>query len=255
MSKKRDPFDSAKRRLKRAQQHTMRLKKRMKTFVTKYPPVAHAETEADGSVLHAVKFVRQIPGSWEESAAEALESLRSALDQTGYAAAQLGGVPDPKHAYFPLADTAPDLDNVVKGRCKDLPAEIATLFRGFDAHERGNYALWTLHKLCNANKHRLLVPVGFHTDGAIFNVAIVVKPPVYILAPAWDREKNQVPFARVGPGGEFKYDANISFSVHFDPIYGPHGAPAGTMLEVICNFVADVIQRTEAECRRIGLLN
>jgi hypothetical protein len=139
MGKKTDPFESPKRRLARGKQHIRRLDKRIQTFLKKQPHKRVAEPDPDGSVVHAIKFTRNFPDSWVDAAVEALEAVRSALDQAGYAAAILGGAVDPKNAYFPIADTDADLDNVTKGRCRDLPREVSALFRGFDAQEKGNY--------------------------------------------------------------------------------------------------------------------
>jgi hypothetical protein len=128
MSNKSDPFESPKRRLKRGKEHARRLEKRICSFLQKKPYERVEDVDSEGVTTHALKFTRDFPSSWADAAVEALEAFRSALDQTGYAAALLSGAANPKNAYFPIADTVVDLDGVVKGRCKDLPPEIATLF-------------------------------------------------------------------------------------------------------------------------------
>lgn len=252
MSRKPDPFTSPRRRLARGQEHVRRLEKRIQTFLKKEPHKSIAETDADGTTVHALKFTRDFPESWADGAVEALEAFRSALDQTGYAAAVLGGVTEPKNAYFPMADTATDLDGVTRGRCRDLPDEIKALFRSFDAHEGGNYALWALNKLCNANKHRLLVPVGI--AGAGFTIKQAVLSGGSMGMPLWDREKNQIEFARIGPGGQFQYDGQISFFIAFDDFNGVKGGPAVGILNAMAGEVRRVLRATEAECHRIGIL-
>ena len=139
MSRKPDPFESPKRRLKRGKEHARRLEKRIQSFLKKEPHQRVEDTDAEGVTTHAIKFTRDFPHSWGDAAVESIEALRSALDQIGYAAAILGGASEPKQAYFPIANTASDLDTVVKGRCKDIPTEIKTLFKGFNAHAGGNY--------------------------------------------------------------------------------------------------------------------
>ena len=253
MSRKSDPFESPKRRLKRGKKHASRLEKRIHSFLKKKPYKNVQDVDTEGVTTHALKFTSDFPESCADAAVEAIEALRSSLDQTGYAAALLGGATDPKNAYFPIADTASDLDGVVKGRCKDLPPEIATLFRSFDAHEGGNYALWALNKLCNANKHRLLMPIG--TLAAQMRLGAGRIRGGEILVPRWNREKNQIEFARVRPGGEFKYDAEISFFVGFDEFNGVKPAPAVGMLNAIASEVQRVLVATEAECRRLNLIS
>jgi hypothetical protein len=252
MPRKSDPFESPERRLKRGKEHTRRLKKRIDSFFKKKPYKRVADMDAEGVTTHAFKSTRNFPNGWADATVEALEALRSTLDQIGYAVAVLAGAIEPKNAYFPIADTASGLDSVVKGRCKDLPAEIATLFRSFDAHEGGNYTLWALNKLCNANKHRLLIPIG--TLVPEMNVARAVIQDTDILAPCWNSSKNQIEFARVHPGGEFKYDVQISFFIGFDEFNSVKPAPAVGMLNAIAGEVQRVLVATEAECRRLNLL-
>lgn len=253
MSRKSDPFESPKRRLKRGKEHARRLEKRIQSFLQKKPYQRIEDMDSEGVTTHAFKFTRDFPESWADAAVESIEALRSALDQTGYAAAVLGGIANPKNAYFPIADSVGDLDSVVKGRCRDLPTEIKTLFRGFDAYEGGNYALWALNKLCGANKHRLLMPFG--TLVPQMSIAKAVLRNADLLVPRWDSEKNQIEIAKVRPGGEFKYDVKISFFIGFDEFNGVKPAPAVGMLNAVAGEVQRVLVATEAECRRLNLIS
>jgi len=193
MAKKDDLLASPKRRLARAKEKIRRLEKRIATFAKNKPGILSVDTDAHGITTHAFKFRRQIPDSWADAAVEAIEALRSALDQTGYAIAVRAGVAAPRNAYFPFGDTPAELDANAKGRCKDLPSEIRALFRAFDSYEGGNYALWALNKLCNANKHRLLIPVAL-TAGAAGISRLTIRVPktgrVTVPVPTFDREKN-----------------------------------------------------------------
>lgn len=250
---KTDPFSSPKRRLARAQQHISTLKKRIETFFKKNPPVRAAELDPDGWTVHCLKFARNMPESWSDAAGDALDALRSALDQCAYSAAVLGGATTPQNAYFPFADTAVNIENTIARRCKDLRPEVITLFRGFKPYKGGNDALWSLNKLCNANKHRLLIPVGITASGMTINHA-TASGSGSILDPKWNGEKNRIEFARFGPGSDFKYDVNLAFDIVFDQINGVESLPAGPALVVIARNVKDVLTQTEALCRTIGLL-
>jgi hypothetical protein len=238
-------------------QHIRRLEKRIHTFFKKKPGGPFAETDANGITTHGFKFTRKIPDSWADVAVEAIEALRSALDQCGYAVAVRAGVAAPKNAYFPFADTPAELDANVKGRCKDLPPEISSLFRSFDSQERGNYPLWALNKLCNANKHRLLMPVGISSGNAGVNrmkMAGSSSGGVRVFTPTFDREKKQIVLAKIDAGSHFEYDVNLSFFVAFDDFNGVKGGPAFGILDAIAGEVDRVLRATEAECRRIGLI-
>jgi len=252
MSRRRDPFESPKRRFTRAKEDIRRLEKRIYTFMHKTPPSRWEEVDSEGFTVHSLKFPRPIPESWSDSAGDAIEHLRSVLDQCGYAAAVLGGKKEPKSAYFPFADTASDLINVIKGRCKDLPIEISDLFANFSPYETGNYPLWALNKLCGANKHRLLVPVAPTVSAIRFFQAGFMRGPAELLL-RWNDEKHQFEFARVGAGGEFKYDMGVTIHIIFDEINGVKGGPAVGILDAIASEVQRVLVTTEAECRRLKL--
>jgi hypothetical protein len=251
MSKKPDPIDSPKRRLARAKQHIRRLEKRIQTFFKGKPGGPITEVDPDGSTIHAFNLLAKSPivGLMPPSK----RSRPFVLPSTNASAAVLGGVAEPKNAYFPFADTAIDLDAITKGRCKDLRPEISTLFRSFDSHQGGNCALWALNKLCNANKHRLLIPVGITSGGMGIN-HMVASVGVSIPAPVYDRAKHQIVTARVSPDATLQYDMQLSFIVAFDDFNGVEGDPAVGILDAIASEVNRVLRAAEAECKRIGLI-
>ncbi len=154
-----------------------------------------------------------MPSKMTGVAVEAIENLRSALDQIGYITAILSGVINPKNAYFPIADSVEQLgtDVIGRGRCKDLPPDILSLFRSFNPHKGGNEPLWALNRLCNYSKHRIL-------NAALGCDHFITKSSGYItggaiLVPSWDHEKNEMIFGRIKPGGDFKYDLEFSFYI------------------------------------------
>jgi hypothetical protein len=71
---------------------------------------------------------------------------------------------------------------------KDLPAEIADLFRSVERYKRSNdQLLWAINKLCNAKKHSQLVPTIVTGAVATFR--------------AWVPEAGHRGRASPGPGG------------------------------------------------------
>jgi hypothetical protein len=120
MAKPPGLLESPRRRLGSAKRKIRRLEKRIATFFKNKPGGPITETDAKGVTTHAFKFNRKIPDSWADAAVEAIEALRSALDQCGYAVAVRSGIAEPKNAYFPFGDTPAELDANAKGRCKDL---------------------------------------------------------------------------------------------------------------------------------------
>jgi hypothetical protein len=113
-----DPFRSPKQRLSRAQEKIAELKAAIEAFVKSEPYARVVDIEpSSGAELHKVKMTAPLPDLITNLTMEIVEALRSVLDQAGFACAVIAGKPNPKSAYFPIADTGPDLANVIKGRC------------------------------------------------------------------------------------------------------------------------------------------
>jgi hypothetical protein len=249
-----DPFDSPKQRLSRANDHIRRLHKRIDTFIKKAPCHRVVELDADGiTKIHKFKFTKRIPASCTHSAAEALEALRSALDQIGYAAAIASGKDAPKKTQFPIGDDVDGLANVINRKvANDLPAEILALFVSFKPYKGGNNAVWALNKLRNAT-HTSLIPVAIASGGMFVSNAALSQAE--ILNPIiWDSEKNEIVFARVHPGGELNYNVHFAFKVAFGEIdlVGHHQVVA--VLRIMSSEVKSILVATEAECRRLGFI-
>jgi len=208
----RDPFDSPKRRLLRAKQHIRDLDLRISKFFKKQPHKGVVERDASGlNEIHKVRLTKSIPSQFADRAAEVVEALRSALDQTGYAVAVLAGAIEPKSAYFPIAEKAADLENVIKGRCKDLPPDIISLFRSFNPHKGGNDTIWALNRACTVAKHRTLIRVGMSVL-KIETRGISFLEGGSLPIPKWDSEKNEVIFGIVGPEESFNTIWSSPFS-------------------------------------------
>jgi hypothetical protein len=248
---KPNPFDSPKRRLARGKDHARKLEKRVATFLKNIPYEKVIEKDADGFELHKLRMTKPVPSICTHYAAEALEPLRSALDQTGYTAAILAGVIKPKSAKFPFGDTAADVENDIRRGCKDLPPDIIAIFRSFQPYKGGNDALWTLNKLRNAT-HTALIPIGagsggvtiHHLSGSGFGIHV----------PRWDSEKNEMIVARVFPDGHIDYNLDITLFIAFGEVdFVPEPIPIA-FLKPIASEVERVLRATEAECRRLGFI-
>jgi hypothetical protein len=254
MAASHDLFQSPKARLKRANEHIVRLHKSIEGFFKRAPYRRAIELDTDGVTrLHKFKFTKTLPESCAHSAAEALEALRSALDQTGYAAAVTSGKVTPKRTQFPIGDDPDGLENLIKRNvCKDLPDEILTLFRSFKPYKGGNDAIWALNKLSNT-KHTSLVPVAVASDTMLIHQASM-GGHVAILAPVFDREKNEIVFARAGPGSKFDYKMEFSFLVALGDIDFVARYQAIAVLRTMAGEVKRILFATEAECRKLGFI-
>jgi hypothetical protein len=254
MASFRGPFYSPRGRLKRANEHISRLHKRVERFFKQAPYHEVVELDADGvTQIHKFKFTKRLPESCTHSAAEALEALRSTLDQIGYAAAVASGKVTPKKTQFPIGDDLPGLENLINRKVsKDLPDEILALFRSFNPYKGGNDTIWALNKLANA-KHTSLIPVAMASDATHVR-HMEIGGNVSIPVPVFDSEKNEIVFARVGTGSHFKYDLGFMFLVVLGDIDFIARHQAVAVLRAMSAEIKRVLMATEAECHRLGFI-
>jgi len=256
-----DPFSSPKRRLGRANHHIRTLERRFNAFFKKDPYIRAVEPHTDGvSEAHKIKLRRQLPTDLTDITYEALEALRSALDQTAYSIAVLCKHPKPTNVHFPVTDDPAEFDNTVRGRCKGLSPEIVAVFRSFKAYPGGNDPLVALNRTRRQGFHRLIMPVGSAVAKATGMSGHLIggpdpRYPTYMPSLEWDSSKDEMVFGIVGPGGEFQYTLNFTFFVAFGEVEGLAGEPVIVSLTLMAREVGRLIVETEREARRIGLLN
>lgn len=104
-----------------------------------------------------VKAIKPIPDELSDLVDTTIDGLRSALDFACYGSAVELGAVEPKSAYFPFADDQGQLENTIKGRCKNLHPEIIDLLRAFKPYHDGNKVLWAFNKVRQGNQHKMLV--------------------------------------------------------------------------------------------------
>jgi hypothetical protein len=227
------------------------LEKGLKARHAKNPYKRVTEVDID-TLMHRIRFKRPIPVGCIDAATEAIEALRSVLDQAAYAAAIASGKINPKKTSFPFGDDIAGLDNAITGYkvCKDVPDDIVALFRGFKPYKGGNDPLWALNKLSNTNKHKLLAPFCVFSGG--FNVQSGFGPVTVLHPPQWDSVKNEITFAHSPVGHQFNYNIQLLVAVAFDEVETVRDKPAVSVLDDAARIVERILMATEAECRRLG---
>jgi hypothetical protein len=215
-----------------------------------------AEPDADKAYeIHKLVLSDRFPIKWRVLATEVVEHLRAALDHAAFATFFLSTRRfDTNHAAFPFGKSASDLDNGVKGRSKDCPAEIQALLRSFNAYEGGNDLLYTLNELANGSKQGLITFIG----GALAGGQLTMKGPKggfdFDHPVTWDGEKNEIVYARVKAGTKFEHQKKLQV---YPLIPGTEHLPGITSTGVLSKIreeVARVVDQIENESRRIGIL-
>jgi hypothetical protein len=207
------------------------------------------ETDPDTSEeVHKIKLVKPMPVDLPGLVFDAINNLRSALDQAIYALKPVRG----KYTYFPFASDAVHFENAIKGRCKNLPQEIRDVLRTFKPYKGGNNLLWALNELANSNKHGIISPVAIASGGTVFK-SVKVSGSGSIMIPEWDRSKNEIVFYRVRPGGTFNAQFNFTTFIAIHDVEFVGGQPADAILNKFVSIVEGIVLGIEAEARKIGL--
>jgi hypothetical protein len=253
-----DLFASPRVSLGRAKDHIVDLEKRIRAFLADTVPYTHViEPDSEGiNQVHKVKFIKLIPEEFAGITSDAVNNLRAVLDQIGYAIAVANGAKNPtKGTYFPFGETVSELDANIKTSCKKIPNEIVTLFRSFKPYKGGDNLLWALNRICVANKHRMLAPVGMACGGVHIISLHADRGPLILPALSWDRTKNEMVYAITGQDTKIEYKIDITFDVAFDEVEIVSGQPASAILRLLTSKVEGILLATEAEARRIGLIS
>ena len=188
-----DPFASPKRRLARANEKITNIKTEIDAFFDAKPYVQAVERNASGFDEHKMKLTRDLPDGITDLTYEAIEAIRSSLDQAAYAIAVACNSKRPDLIHFPIADNAADFEKVVRGRIKDFPPDILALFRSLKPYQGGNDLIWALNRVRRQAAHRLIVPVGTISEALVYEFSISRPLPLTIPAAArWDSAKNEI---------------------------------------------------------------
>jgi len=185
------PFENSRRKLARANEHIRDFDKQMHACLhaSEYDIVVEDDPANARHVVHRIRFRHSFPDVLIDSAADAVHNLRSALDGACYGLAVAAGNTSPKSAYFPFGGSEADFENNVKGRCKDIPAEVHRIFRAFRPDKGGDDVLWTLNSIAVADKHTLLrIALG----GTLGDVTLVGGCVRMWVDPPWNRLQNEI---------------------------------------------------------------
>jgi hypothetical protein len=249
-----DPFESSRRKFARAEKHFADLQGEIHAFneTDPYERIAEPHPDRPTHVVEKFRMTREIPASIADKTADIIISLRSALDNAGYAIALAAGVKEPKHSAFPFAGSVANMTNAL-GRSKDIPEKIHPLFCGFQPYKGGNDLLWALNEVANTDKHRMIIPIG----QSMVRYGANVKGTGFFSMPnphVWDRAKNEMVLIELGPGTTYHYDFNFTFFIAFKDIEFIDGQPIVRILNQLGSIVERILTAMEAESKRLGII-
>ena len=156
-------------KIKRAKEHDAELQRQLRTFLDAKPyKVGYKHDPVNRKLIYYVTSVDSTPDCLPLVAGDVIQNLMSALDHLAYqiVCRDTGdNPPNPNWIYFPIAD---DLQKYEAKKAGKMQGASATAFAAIDAlkpYKGGNDALWSLYRLNNIEKHRLLLTVGSQAAG------------------------------------------------------------------------------------------
>lgn len=250
-----DSFASARYSVNHAKRHLAQLEIETETFFDSNPYAEVFEPDVDPRFfIFKYKLVKPMPEAIPGIAFDAFNSLRSALDQAGFAVAIAGGY-NGKSAHFPFGDTPMDVESL-KGRgSKQIHPAIFDLMVACKPYKGGNDLLWALNKVCNAHKHEIVTPMASYVSGLSldhFHLKGAVRG--FGFPPRWDSAKNELQLGRFTRDSYINYDMKFACYIGIAKIDFLASRPALAVIKDLINIVDGIVSAIEAETRRLGLI-
>jgi hypothetical protein len=156
-------------KLQRAKQHSDELDRQMRAFLATQPyTVAVRRDQNTHRPIYYVDSVQPVPDAIPLITGDAIQNLMTALDHLAYQLVckdTADNPPKPNQIYFPIADDRLKYDGKKQGKMQGAtPATIGAI-DALQPYRGGDDALWSLHRLNNIEKHRLLLTVGAQAAG------------------------------------------------------------------------------------------
>ena len=210
-----------------------------------------AKTSCD---LHKIKIVKFPSDDMTDIVYDAIDAFRSALDHTAYACAVLSGVTGKnlESISFPISRDPNKIESSIASGCQGIDPRIVDVFRSHKPYPGGNEPLANLNLIRRQGHHRIIVPVGALAAVQPGLASMSSKRPAYIPSPIWDSKNHELIYRSVDPnGGEFGYDAKVTFEIAFGKVDAVPGKPVWTFLLQTAEAVDSVVKESEAKAQSI----
>lgn len=251
-----DAFTDSRLRLQWANEDLADFERCARIYFKRTPCEHIVQPDPDGiHERHKFKLCKSFPVSLTKHTVHTIEDLRAALEMTAVSVARLANLPvDDVH--FPFCKSAKDFKSRVGSCCKGFPEEITRLFGSFEPYGARDNLLFAINELCNACKHRLVIRVGSMAGVSLPYVEAIggSRPIVIMEGFSGGDEENEITYAITERGLQWKHRAQFSFTVSFGNVGELAGHDVRIELAGMIRAVAMIINETEAESRRLGLL-
>ena len=243
----------------RAREHSVSLEQCLHEFVARNPyKVATRLDEQSRKPIYFVSAVEPVPDVIPLIVGDVLQNLMAALDHLAYQIVCKDSndqPPNPNWIYFPIADDKAKYDAKKTGKMAGAqPASIAKI-DALNPYQGGDDLLWSLYRLNNIEKHRLLLTVGSQAGGIHLGQLMAANLPTEFPAEARSAMQKMNQFlmpANKGfpltPGFELYIGGpdepiNPSLQFRFEVVLNEPGIVQG---KAISDVVRDITGRVEA---------
>jgi hypothetical protein len=253
----KEAFTDSRLRLQWAKEESADFERCARIYFRRTPRFPFVEPDPDGiHEHHKIKLGKPLPSGLTKRTVHTIEDLRAALELTAVAVARLTNLPvDDVH--FPFCKTANDFKSRVGSCCKGFPDEITRLFGSFEPYGANDNLLFAINELCNASKHRLIVPCPSVVGVKLPYIEMIggTRPLRINEGFFFDSDKNEITFAIAERGIQLKYRAQFGFDIAFGEVGLLKGYPVARNLDGMIRAVTDIIDKTEAKAGELGLFS
>lgn len=156
-------------KVKRAYEHISAFEQQLRIFLESRPYKVGAKRDPKNrKLIYYVENAEPIPDCLLLIAGDAIQNLMSALDHLAYqiVSSDTGdNPPNPKGIYFPIADDSAKYEANKRRKMEGARQQTFDAVDALKPYKGGNDQLWTLHRLNNIEKHRLLLTAGSQAGG------------------------------------------------------------------------------------------
>jgi hypothetical protein len=233
-----DLFSSAKLKLLRARSHLNTLTSEFEAVWPKFDMVGYQITPSHCRYeLNCQPLPMETIMGWSS---DAVQNMRSALDQAVTASVRSIRGNNGASAYFCFAETSDKLNERIASDMKQVHPDIIDLVKRVGPVKNQNPELWAVNKLCTMDKHNWTIPPTIEShataeDGTVYQAH-------------FDPDKNQVVFEV--PNHHID-GLKWHFFVAFDGIEAVAGKPLFALLQDQLSVCESIVVAIEAETSRI----
>jgi len=244
-------FDSAKKKIERADYHITDVEGQFAAFIREKPHAVITERDPDsGRILVRMKLLKPFPTSLALVIGDAIHNLRTALDHLTWEAVGLNGTQN-RYLQFPTGGNRVDFEATCKGIktpdqwVKDAICALQAFPGGKPA---GNY-FYEIAQMDNADKHTVVEPI-IGTTGqppiTVYDGMVIYHMENNVFM--WSGEGTTIDIGSYGPGARVQLhdDKERAPSILIRKATNGHYVPGIPFLRIASDCVRWAIEQVEA---------